>query len=143
MNASATTSTNQESMTPEVKLLVVDDEATIRSVLTRLLKRLPQPPPVRVETAESAEAALQKMERESFDLVFTDFNMGGKDGIYLLARVRERWPETRRLLMTGYTDEHIRRKALSDGGAQGFVRKPWDSQELLALITDALAARAR
>lgn len=116
------------------RLLVVDDEDGVRLILQRLLARMPRPPPVEVRTAPSAEAALEALEREHFDLILSDFNMGGKDGIFLLAATRERWPDTIRCLMTGYTDEEIRRRAQEEGGVAAFIRKPWDNQAVLALL---------
>lgn len=79
------------------------------------------------------------MEQERFTLILTDFNMGGKDGLFLLATARERCPETLRLLMTGYTDDQIRRDADEKGGVAAFIRKPWNNQELLQLVGRLLA----
>lgn len=130
---------------PRRKLLIVDDEEGIRTVLQRLLARLPSPPPFDIHTAESAEEALGLMEENEYALVLTDFNMGGKDGVFLLAAAKERWPETLRLLMTGYTDEDIMVQARERGQAAAVVRKPWDNLALLqtvkGLLTPAEAPR--
>lgn len=125
---------------PRRKVLVVDDEEGIRTVLKRLLARMPEPPPIEVVTAESAEQAIELMEHSKFTLVLTDFNMGGRDGVFLLATALERWPQTRRMLMTGYTDEEIMVQARERGGAAAVVRKPWDNTRLLATVGDILAA---
>lgn len=124
------------------KLLVVDDEEGIRLVLQRLLARLPNPPPLEVETAESAEEALEMLESSRYTLILTDFNMGGKDGVFLLAAARERWPDMVRMLMTGYTDEQIMVQAREQGKAAAVVRKPWNNNELLQLIRAALDREA-
>lgn len=125
-----------------IKLLVVDDEEGIRTVLTRLLARLPKPPPVEIVTAESAEQAIGLLERGDFTLILTDFNMGGRDGVFLLATALERWPETRRMLMTGYTDEEIMVQARERGKAAAIVRKPWDNTRLLDTVREILEEKA-
>jgi len=128
--------------TPKLtKVLVVDDEEGIRTVLARLLSRLPKPPPVEIHTAESAEEALELLEHSNYTLILTDFNMGGKDGVFLLAAAQERWPETQRMLMTGYTDEDIIVQARDVGGAAAVVRKPWDNKGLLTTIGTLLRSQ--
>lgn len=123
----------------KVRILVVDDEEGIRAFLDRLLRRLPKPPPVEIETASSAEEALDLLERGEYDLVISDFNMGGQDGITLLATAKARWPNTLRLLMTGYTDDSIKRNAERVAGVAAFVRKPVDHKDLLVLVGGLLA----
>lgn len=124
---------------PTRRLLVVDDEEGIRIVLQRLLKRLPDRPPFEIDAAESAEEALELMERSTYTLVLTDFNMGGKDGVFLLAAAKDRWPETLRMLMTGYTDDEIMVQARERGKAAAVVRKPWDNKALLEVVRDLIA----
>lgn len=114
------------------RVLVVDDEEGIRMVLQRLLARLPAIPAV--DAASSAEEALDLLAKERYAVILTDFNMGGKNGVELLATAHERWPETKRLLMTGYADEQVLVEARDRGKAADVVRKPWNSQELLQLI---------
>ena len=123
---------------PPMKVLVVDDEEGIRNVLQRLLARLPDPPPVIIETAESAEQAIELLEHNKYALILTDFNMGGKDGVFLLATARERWPEMLRTLMTGYTDEQIMTDAKEKGAAAAVIRKPWNNQDLVKVVQTLL-----
>lgn len=108
-------------------------------VLLRLLKGLPDRPPFEIDAAESAEQALELMERSRYTLILTDFNMGGKDGVFLLAAANERWPETLRMLMTGYTDDDIVVQARERGKAAVVVRKPWDNKALLGVVRDLIA----
>lgn len=128
----------QATQPPPQRVLIVDDEEGIRSVLQRLLARLPEPPPVKIETAESAEKAIELLEAGPYALILTDFNMGGKDGVFLLATARERWPDTLRTLMTGYTDEQIMIDAKERGKAAAVIRKPWNNQDLVKLIQGLL-----
>lgn len=123
--------------TPTRKLLVVDDEEGIRMVLQRLLARLPAKPAV--DAASSAEEALAMLERSPYTLIITDFNMGGRNGVFLLAAAKERWPETIRLLMTGYTDAQIEADARGAGSASAVVHKPWNNQALLQLVAKLLS----
>jgi DNA-binding NtrC family response regulator len=80
------------------RLLIVDDEADIRSSLTRRysLKGF------EVESAEGVEAALAILERKPFQVVVSDIKMPGIDGIELLRRIRSEYPMTRVIMMTGY-----------------------------------------
>lgn len=128
---------------PARRLLIVDDEEGIRTVLQRLLTRLPEPPPIRVETAESAEQALELLEKGPYALILTDFNMGGRDGVFLLATALERWPDTQRALMTGYTDEQIMTDAKEKGKAAAVIRKPWNNRDLLETVRSLLEAQAK
>lgn len=118
----------------ERRILVVDDERHVCTFLQRLLQRLPEPPPVRIETAPSAEEAMRLMESEDYNLIISDYNMGGQDGICLLQHARTHCPTTLRILMTGYTDEQIQRDAHEKADVNAFVRKPLRIQELLTLV---------
>ncbi len=85
-------------------ILVVDDEPVARRVVCGLLQRRG----FDVVEAASGEDALARMEQVRPDMVIADIHMEGMDGVTLLGLVRERYPEVRRVLMTGYNiDEHV------------------------------------
>ena len=115
-------------------LLFVDDEPAILSALRRLFRPLGH----RILLAESGAAALQMLEHETVDLVLSDMRMPGMDGAQLLQSVCQRWPDTARLLLTGYADIGSTIAAINHGEIQRYVAKPWDDQELLLAVREGL-----
>ena len=85
------------------KILVVDDDDTVRDVVSKMLCRLG----FGVSSADSAESGLALFLKNKFDLVITDFNMSGMDGIHLAYYIKENSPATRVVLMTGDEKEVI------------------------------------
>jgi two-component system, NtrC family, response regulator HupR/HoxA len=115
-------------------LLVVDDEPENRDLLRRTLKR-----DFDVEDAEDASAALAVLGRRQVALMLCDQLMPGKSGTDLAADVRERWPGTRVVLLTGYDDDPEVAAAHADGRVAAVVGKPWQATRLRALIAALLA----
>lgn len=85
------------------KILVVDDDNTIRSIVSKMLCRLGY----EVSSADSAESGLALFLKNSFDLVLTDFSMPGMNGINLAFYIKEESPATQVVLMTGDEKEAI------------------------------------
>jgi two-component system response regulator (stage 0 sporulation protein F) len=85
------------------KILVVDDDYTIRDIVSRMLCRLGY----KVSSADSGEKGLALFLKNKFDLVMTDFNMSGMDGINLAYCIKEKSPSTQVVLMTGDEKEGI------------------------------------
>ena len=82
-------------------------------------------------TAGDAEAALRLMEEEWVQVVICDQRMPGRTGVELLTDLRDRWPDTVRLLITGYTDPGAMAQAINAAGIQQFLTKPWHPDQLL------------
>ena len=118
-------------------LLLVDDEPGILSSLRRLLR----PQGYTLHTAESAAAGLEILEREGVDLVISDMRMPEMDGARFLEQVRLRWPQTLRILLTGYADVASTIDAINRGEIYRYVAKPWDDDDLLLIVRDALEHR--
>lgn len=116
-------------------LLVVDDEPENRDLLRRTLKR-----DFEVEDAEDASAALAVLSRRRVDLMLCDQLMPGKSGTELAAEVKQRWPTTRVVLLTGYDDDPEVAAAHADGRVAAVVGKPWQATRLRELIAQLLAA---
>jgi PAS domain S-box-containing protein len=111
------------------KVLVVDDEPSYRSVIQKYLAMLGY----ESEGAEDAETALQKLDNGSYDLVISDIQMPGMDGVELLGRVHEHSPTTSFFMMTG----HAGRYSYSDliqAGALDYLTKPFEIGELKAKL---------
>jgi len=112
------------------KILFVDDEHHILKALHRLFLESVY----EVFTAESGQAALDILENEKINLVITDMMMPGMDGYQLLCKVKERYPEVLRVMLSGYADEKIIFNALQRSITKLYIFKPWDNQKLLTLI---------
>ncbi|MBD0320664.1 MAG: sigma-54-dependent Fis family transcriptional regulator [Gemmatimonadetes bacterium] len=123
-----------------MKILVVDDERSIRFSLAELLEEEGH----EVREAEHAPAALAELEDAPADLLISDLSMPAMSGLQLLEEVRARYPGTLFVLMTAHGDERMAVRALGEG-AYGYVPKPFDNEEIRALVRRArelLALRA-
>lgn len=117
-------------------ILVVDDDPVMREMVTDLLGSRGYD----VDTAGSAEDALEKAEAREFDCVLTDLQMPGMDGMELLGNLHERFPETPVVLMTSFGTIENAVKAMRLG-AEDFVTKPFESEQLLVVLERALETR--
>ena len=118
----------------QATLLLVDDEASILSSLRRLLR----PAGYTIHMAESGAAGLDILEREPIDLVVSDMRMPEMNGAQFLEQVRKRWPDTMRILLTGYADVGSTIEAINRGEIYRYISKPWDDNQLVLIIRDAL-----
>ncbi len=118
-------------------ILIVDDDPLTVADLELLLEDMW---PVR--SASSASQAREIMRQEQVALVLADERMPGESGIELLAWVQRSFPDTIRILITGYTDTENLIAAINDAGIWHFIRKPWRNQELVNLIGRALEYRS-
>ena len=101
------------------KALVVDDDETIRDSLYELLSESYQ-----CQTAETAEKAFARLEADSYDVVLTDISMPGLSGLELLGHVRQKFPNTPVIIISGISDqEHA--QGLIRLGAFDFLLKPF------------------
>ena len=116
-------------------LLLVDDEPSILAALRRLFR----PSAYRILLAESGQAALAILGREPVDLIISDMRMPEMDGATLLEAVRRQWPDTVRILLTGFADMASTIAAINQGEIYRYIAKPWDDNDLLLLVRDALA----
>lgn len=115
-------------------LLFVDDEPSILSALRRLFR----PQGYRILIAESGAAGLAILEQDSVDLIISDMRMPEMDGATFLKQVRARWPNTMRILLTGYADVTSTVAAINEGEIYRYISKPWDDTEILKIVADAL-----
>lgn len=109
------------------RVLLVDDERSILNALKRLLRR----EGYELFTAERGEEALEVLEREGpFDLLVTDFRMEDMTGIQLLEAVQLRWPDTQRVMLSGYSKVDTILDAVNRGAVYKYLSKPWKDEEL-------------
>jgi len=118
------------------KILLVDDDSSVRGVIAVLLGEEGY-----VCTAESsAEAALEAVHRGDYPLVISDVRMPGKDGFWLLARMREKFPDTAVVMLTAFGDTEAAVECLRNG-ASDYLLKPPKVTELVRAIERALGRR--
>lgn len=113
-------------------LLLVEDEKELRSETASFLELYC----TRVIQAAHGREALALMESERPDLVISDIRMPVMDGLELAYALKQRWPDTPLIFCTAFTETSYLLKGIELGVA-GFVRKPPDADELLAVITKA------
>lgn len=118
----------------EKKILIVDDDR----IVLESCKRVLESEGFEVVLVSSAIDAIEQLEKKSFDLMLMDVKMPEKDGVYLLEKIREKWPlddwpELPVLVMSGYpTPETIH--DLKKQGARDFIPKPFTPDELLLSV---------
>jgi DNA-binding NtrC family response regulator len=116
-----------------MKILVVDDEAPVRDMIR---KGLSQMGGFSAEVAQTGSEALQKIEKDVFDLVLTDLKMPEMDGIQLLRTIKGTRPEVMVILMTAYGTIETAVEAMRIG-ATDYITKPIDLNDLLIRISKA------
>jgi putative two-component system response regulator len=120
----------------DTRLLVVDDEAPIRRILCRLLERNGY----QCEEAGDAEGAMLALKSGDFSLVLTDMDMPGSSGLDLIMQINDAFPDTATMMVTGMDDTKLAGTAL-DIGAYGYIIKPFEPNEILINVWNALRRR--
>jgi len=115
-------------------LLFVDDEENVLSALKRIFME----ENYTILTATSAAVALEILGEQPVQLVITDHRMPGMTGADLLKRIKETWPETIRIMLTGYADVNSIMGAVKDGAVYKFITKPWNDEDLRLTVSLAL-----
>jgi len=115
-------------------ILLVDDEPAVSRSLARCLKR----EDYRVYTANSGMDALKVLQRQSINVVISDQRMPKMTGSQLFTFVKNRYPETIRIILSGYSDFGALTEAINQGGIHKFLPKPWNNQILRTEIRQAL-----
>ncbi len=116
-------------------ILFVDDEPQMLSALTRVFRGKGY----NVITANSGQEGLSLLEVHQFDVIISDMRMPEMDGASFLAASCERSPSSRRILLTGYSDQESTIRAINDGHIHRFLTKPWDNQELRAKVEEEIS----
>lgn len=120
---------------PGKKLLLVDDDLCMREITELFLKENGYA----CTTSENAIRAIDRLQRDQFDLVITDLHMPEMDGIALLEWIKHRLPKTKVMMMTGDSDLSLKGQALK-GGVVNYLVKPFTLERFLQEIEGSLSA---
>src|SRR4030043_551753 len=123
----------------EKRILVVDDEREIRTILQQAISKYGG---LQVETAESGEEALAKIRKNKFDLVLTDMKMPKMDGLQLVSEIAKIDPEMATILMSGQGTVESALEAMRKG-AHDFLAKPLNLPELIIRLHKVLDEKQR
>ncbi|MBX3648470.1 MAG: EAL domain-containing protein [Rhodocyclaceae bacterium] len=114
-------------------LLLLDDEANILTSLKRLLRR----EGYNILIANNSTEAFELLSANPVGVVISDQRMPDMTGTEFLKRVKEFYPDTTRMVLSGYTDLQSVIEAINEGSIYRFLTKPWDDDQLRAVIRDA------
>ncbi len=118
-------------------VLLVDDEPNVLKALRRVLT----PEGYRILIAGSGEQALEVLALEQVEVLITDQRMPGMSGTELLSRVRRLYPDTLRIVLSGYAELESLTDAINQGAIYKYLTKPWEDDDLRALLREALRER--
>ncbi len=121
-------------MEPKLRLMIVDDEMIVRESLVYWFRKYGY----EIETAASGAEALEKIELKPFQLLFVDIKMPGMDGLELLERVKEEYPETLVVIITAHGSIESAARAMR-AGASDYLLKPFKPEQLSLVIEKILS----
>jgi type II secretory ATPase GspE/PulE/Tfp pilus assembly ATPase PilB-like protein/CheY-like chemotaxis protein len=116
-------------------ILLVDDEPKVLKSLQRVFID----DNYSILTAENGETALQLLETNVVQLIISDYRMPGMQGTELLKIIRDKYPNTIRIMLTAHSDTAVITSAINEGWVYKFINKPWNSEELRLTVNMALA----
>ena len=116
-------------------ILIVDDEANIRSLLFRVLSKSG----FAIHEAANGEEALSIGQDSSIDLLITDIVMRGMNGVDLAAKLQQQYPRMRVLFTSGYTADQLEKIKLPENAE--FIAKPWMPEDILQIAVRLLGQK--
>jgi response regulator RpfG family c-di-GMP phosphodiesterase len=119
-------------------VLVVDDEPDMLFSLRGLLRR-----EFEVFTARGGREAMEVLKEHPVHVIMTDQRMPEMTGVEFLNRAKEQHPDAIRVIFTGYADPKSLMDAINQANVYRFVAKPWDPEELVAVLRAACEAYQR
>jgi two-component system NtrC family sensor kinase len=123
-------------MVDEIRILCVDDEQNVLNALKRLLFD----EAYTILTACTAQAGIEILEQQQgrVQLVISDFRMPSLNGVEFLREVYKRWPDTVRIVLSGYADASTIVSAINEGHIYKFIPKPWNDDEMKVTISNSI-----
>jgi len=120
-------------MGERARILVVDDDESIREVLTAIL----EDEGYTVESASTAKRAIEKTGTAFYNLALIDIRLPDMEGIELLTKMKDPTPKMRKIIITGYPTLHNAVEAVNKG-ADAYIVKPFDMEKVLETIKEQL-----
>lgn len=121
------------------RVLIAEDEPNIRQYVQDILAGLPD---IELVCVASGEAAVERLERETWDIVISDQRMGVTDGIGVLKVAAKLHPQAQRAMITGFAEVALIAEAKNDAGVHRFMSKPFSPEEF-ADVVKTLAEHVR
>lgn len=122
-------------MDDQVRILCVDDETNVLKALERVFFE----DTYTILTATSGESGLEVLRSAApVQLVISDYRMPGMNGVEFLKQVCSAWPDTVRIVLSGYADTASVLAAINEGRIYKFIPKPWNDDELRVTVANAL-----
>jgi len=125
-----------DKMSEKTNILVVDDNEVVRQSFLRSLMGAH----CKVEAALDGEHALRAMEEQAFDVVLLDLRMPGMDGMEVLKAIKDKWPETQVVIITGYPSVETAKEAVRLG-AHNYLAKPVGPVDVINAANDAVTQK--
>lgn len=126
-------------MSTTSRILFVDDEPQMLTALQRVFRGKK----FDVHTANSGAEGLQLLEGEPFDVIISDMRMPEMDGATFLSQSINLNPLSRRILLTGYSDQESTIRAINDGQVHQYLSKPWDNEKLREVVEAEITEKLR
>jgi len=123
-------------MEDKTRILVVDDEEVVRLSHIRTLASIH----CNVEVVKDGAEALRVMEQRPADVVLLDLRMPGMDGMSVLKTIKQRWPETEVVIITGYPNIDTAKEAVRLG-AYDYLAKPLGPDEVISVANGAMTQK--
>jgi DNA-binding NtrC family response regulator len=123
-------------MNTNSRILIVDDDEVVRQSYLRVLAGARH----NAEAVWSGAEALRAMEQHPFDVVLLDVRMPGMDGISVLKAIKERWPESQVVIITGYPSLETVKDAIQIGACD-YLSKPVGPDEIIHAANGALTRK--
>jgi len=124
-----TTSAHPGNGQGRTQLLILDDEP----IVCKRLRPAFQKAGYEVETYTDSASAMARIEQKRFDIVITDLKMQGTDGMHLLERTKELWPDTHVIVITGFATPETSSESFRNG-AFDFIAKPFKLSDILDTV---------
>ncbi|MEA2102015.1 MAG: response regulator, partial [Thermodesulfobacteriota bacterium] len=123
-------------MGDEISILCVDDEENVLKSLKRIFM---DEEDYTIFTAICGQDGLDILEETpDIQIIVADYRMPGMNGVEFLQKVYEKWPDTIRIVLSGYADTASIVDAINKGHIYKFIPKPWNDDELMVTISNAI-----
>lgn len=122
-------------MIEENCVLFVDDEEAVLSSLKRQFRKAD----FKLCTAVGGKAALDLLKTQPVKIIITDERMPGMNGVELLQKIKKLYPDTIRIILSGYADSSSIIDEINKGEIYRFISKPWSKEKLLEVIEQAIS----